>query len=45
MFVDAALIGGAVLLFLFVREAARTESGPAGRFRRAETPRVSSSTA
>jgi MFS family permease len=34
VFVDAALIGGAVLLFLFVREAARSESGPAGRFRR-----------
>ena len=45
VFVDAALIGGAVLLFLFVREAARSEAGPAGRFRRApESVTASSST-
>jgi MFS family permease len=35
IFVDAALIGGAILLFLFVREAARPGEGPTGsRFRR-----------
>ncbi len=51
IFVDAALIGGAVLLFLFVREAARSdvlggEDGPAGRFRRTQpsVTRASSST-
>jgi MFS family permease len=45
VFVDAALIGGAVLLFLFVREATRSEEGPAGRFRRApESVTASSST-
>ena len=38
MFLDAALIGGAMMLFLFVREAARAgEAGPAGRFRRARS--------
>ena len=45
VFVDAALIGGAVLLFLFVREATRSAEGPAGRFRRAPSATtVSSST-
>ena len=47
VFVDAALIGGAILLFLFVREATGSaEEGPAGRFRRAPAAAtVSSSTA
>jgi MFS family permease len=34
VFVDAALIGGAVILFLLVREAAPATGGPGGRFRR-----------
>jgi hypothetical protein len=38
------LIAAAVILFLFVREAARPEAGPAGRFRRAPVTTVSSST-
>jgi len=46
IFVDAGLILAAIVLFLFVREAARpSEAGPAGRFRRTEAPTtVSSST-
>ena len=44
MFVDAALILRRDLLFLFVREAARTaEAGPAGRFRRTPAPTTASS--
>jgi MFS-type transporter involved in bile tolerance (Atg22 family) len=48
VFVDAALIGGAVILFLFVREAARSDvlgggDGPAGRFRRARPAAVTES--
>ena len=45
VFVDAALIGMAVILFLFVREAARSDvlgsdgDGTAGRFRRAPSVR------
>jgi sugar phosphate permease len=34
IFLDAGLILGAIVLFLFVREAARSEVGPTGRFRR-----------
>ena len=45
IFVDAGLIAMAIVLFLFVREAARMEAGPTGRFRRAPSPStVSSST-
>ena len=48
VFVDAGLIAGAVILFLFVREAARptVTGGPAERFRRARpsVPTASSST-
>jgi MFS family permease len=47
IFVDAALIGGAIVLFLFVREAARPGEGPTGRFRRTPssvTSRAASST-
>jgi len=45
VFTDAALIGGAILLFCFVREAARGETGPGERFRRApSTVTASSST-
>jgi len=41
IFLDAALIGGAILLFLFVREAARPGEGPAGsRFRRTPAART-----
>jgi MFS family permease len=35
IFVDAGLIAMAIVLFLYVREAARPGEGPAGRFRRA----------
>jgi MFS family permease len=46
IFTDAALIGGAILLFLFVREATGSaKEGPAGRFRRAPASTVPSSTA
>ncbi|MDA0139488.1 MFS transporter [Solirubrobacter deserti] len=45
VFVDAALIGGAVILFLLVREATGGEERPAGRFRRARSLTGSSSTA
>jgi MFS family permease len=40
IFVDAGLIFGAIVLFLFVREAARvnTGSGTAGRFQRSREP-------
>jgi len=42
IFVDAGLILAAIVLFLFVREAARpSEAGPAGRFRRTNQPPVS----
>jgi len=34
VFTDAALIGGAILLFLFVREASRTDGSHPGRFDR-----------
>jgi sugar phosphate permease len=46
VFVDAGLIAAAVLLFFFVREAARSDvgEGPAGRFQRAPASTVSSST-
>ncbi len=47
VFVDAGLIAAAVILFFFVREAARPDAGePAGRFRRARpsVTTVSSST-
>ena len=46
VFVDAGLIAGAILLFLFVRESARMDGAePAGRFRRAPSAStVSSST-
>jgi MFS family permease len=43
VFVDAGLIAMAIVLFLFVREAARPGVGPAGRFRR--TPSSVRSTA
>lgn len=44
VFVDAALIGGAVILFLLVREATNTGDRPAGRFaRRAESQRTTAS--
>jgi MFS transporter, ACS family, D-galactonate transporter len=43
VFVDAGLIAMAIVLFLFVREAARPGEGPAGRFRR--TPSSVRSTA
>lgn len=44
VFVDAALIGGAVLLFLLVREATDVGDRPAGRFaRRADAPRTTAS--
>ncbi|MDA0179680.1 MFS transporter [Solirubrobacter phytolaccae] len=47
VFVDAALIGGAVILFLLVREATSVGDRPAGRFRRADsqTTTAASSTA
>jgi MFS transporter, ACS family, D-galactonate transporter len=49
IFVDAGLIAGAIVLFLFVREAAHEHrgDGTAGRFRRprSEVPTASSSTA
>ncbi|HEY6888816.1 MAG TPA: MFS transporter, partial [Solirubrobacter sp.] len=46
IFLDAGLILGAIVLFLFVREAARSEVGPTGRFRRTPSATtVSSSTA
>jgi cyanate permease len=40
IFVDAGLIFGAIVLFLFVREAARanTGDGTAGRFQRSRSP-------
>src|SRR6478735_9370666 len=45
IFLDAGLILGAIVLFLFVREAARAEVGPTGRFRRTPSATtVSSST-
>jgi MFS transporter, ACS family, D-galactonate transporter len=45
VFVDAGLIAMAIVLFLFVREAARPDSGPAGRFRRTPSAaRAASST-
>src|SRR4051794_24121216 len=43
VFTDAALIGGAILLFCFVREAARSETGPGERFRRAPSAVTASS--
>ena len=40
IFVDAGLIGGAIVLFLFVREAARpSEEGPAGTIPAEPPPR------
>ena len=45
VFLDAALIGGAVILFLLVREAKGTGERPAGRFRRAESATAASLTA
>ena len=38
VFVDAGLIAMAIVLFLFVREAARPGEGSAGRFRRTQRP-------
>lgn len=43
VFVDAALIGGAVILFLLVREATNAGERPAGRFRRATSQRTTAS--
>jgi MFS transporter, ACS family, D-galactonate transporter len=45
VFVDAALIAGAVIVFLLVREATASGERPAGRFRRAESSTAASSTA